>query len=107
MKSVQIVDRNGVHVNVGSNIRVERCVGRYGQVDHVEGTVEQFTDFAGAVLRLLQPARRKMRDHHVWAKPGEQMFVSLPGKVEGDRLVCFDRFEDFEHGHETWIEVIQ
>lgn len=107
MKAISILDRNGTPMTVGAKVMVQRCVGRYGRVDHVEGTIEQFVEHHGAVLRLAQPARRQMHDHDVWVRPGEQLYVSFPGKVDGDNMVCFHRFEDFEHGHETWVQVIQ
>lgn len=102
-----IVDRSGKPVAVGAKIRVQQCIGRYGQTQIVEGTISQLTEFNGAVLTLDKPARQRRHDHWVTLEPGKLFFVSLPGEFDGDRYVCARKFEDFEHGHETWVDVIQ
>ena len=101
------VDRSGILVTSGAKIRVQQCIGRYGQTQIVVGTIDQMTDYNGAVLVLTQPARQRRNDHWVFLEPGERLYVHLPGEHKDGRYVCDKKFDDVEHGHETWVDVIQ
>lgn len=103
----RILDRGGKAVEVGSLIRVQQCIGRYGQTQIVEGKIDQLTESNGAVLTLTKTARQRRHDHWVMLDIGQRLFVALPGQYDGEIYRCQHRFEDFEHGHETWVEVLQ
>lgn len=107
MNNVSIVDRKGSPVQEGLRVRVQHCIGRYGQVQIVEGVVKTLTEGLGAILVLEKAARQRRNDHFVTLEPGRQLYVCLPGRLEGkSRYVCDFKHEDFEHGHEAWVEVI-
>lgn len=87
-KHFPIYDRNGVRVCLGDTIRAQVCVGPYGQTRVIEGIVDQ--------------AHWQYCSFCINGKS-----VSTTIDFELDRLVCHRVHNDFEHGHETWAEVIK
>lgn len=92
-----VVDRHGKPVHLGDRVRVKRCTGPYGQTCIEEGVV---TEQIGGGTH---------------AQYGSVTFRTDAGKYEGAEVkyiyespvgVCADVFDDFEHGHETWLEVL-
>src|SRR4051812_37756126 len=105
-----IVDQIGKTLTVGQTIRVQRCVGPYGQTEVVEGTIEQLhSELRGATLRATKPTMTRATRTEP-ARPisvGEVFYVALPGVWVKQVYVCKRTFVDFEHGHEVWVEVLE
>jgi hypothetical protein len=76
-------DRHGVPLAAGQRIRVQRCIGRYGQTEITEGEIVSLSPWGGATLRTLQ---------------GEKYVTLIRSGYE--------KFDDFEHGHEKWTEIV-
>lgn len=93
-------DRNGITLAPGQHVRIQVCVGSYGQVAIREGEIVRVDPHSYVILR---PDRGFDEDcgrfgvHHRPA--GVEVAVTVPR--DG-----YDKFDDFEHGHETWVEVI-
>lgn len=73
-------DRHGRPVEVGDLVRVQYTAGRYGQTKIDQGRVTGLGQYGGLTL-------------------------------DGARYVCvpregYHRHVDFEHGHETWVEIV-
>jgi hypothetical protein len=73
-------DRHGRLLRLGDLVRVQHCVGRYGQTQITEGRVTALGEYGGLTL------------------DGARYVVVPP---EG-----YHRHVDFEHGHETWVEIV-
>lgn len=85
MTAPAYTDRYGRALAVGRRVRVQYCVGRYGQTDIVEGVIETlYPDLAGLTLRRAD---------------GSLKYVNIERNG-------FHKFEDFEHGHERWTEIV-
>lgn len=82
-KHYPMLDRNGRRIKLGDRIRYQHCVGRYGQTSISEALVDkphyQYGEIEGAVFHL---------------------------DFSADVLRGYNKFDDWEHGHETWVEVI-
>lgn len=76
-------DRHGRQIFVGDRLRIQYCTGRYGQTAVVTMTVET--------------------EHWPYCSIGKGR-QSLDAKRNA--LVGYYKHNDFEHGHEAWIEVI-
>lgn len=79
-----VVDRNGVRICVGDTLRVKHCVGPYGQTRTSEMTVTE--------------AHWQYCQHGVAATRFD---------FQTNTLRCASVHNDFEHGHETWAEIIK
>jgi hypothetical protein len=108
--NVTIVDRARKPLSVGQVVRVQHCVGPYGQTDIVEGKIEALhPELRGATLRLTKPTTTRA-SHDAprrLVSVGEQFYVALPGEWDGQVYLCSRVFDDFEHGHETWAEIVE
>lgn len=93
------IDRHGKPVRVGQRVRVRECIGRYGQCATREGIVKELSPYGGGTLELTEPATIYHRNHCERKNKGELAYVVIP---RGG----YEKFEDFEHGHETWIEIL-
>jgi hypothetical protein len=77
------VDRNGRTICVGDRIRFQHCTGPYGQTRISEGVVD--------------------REHYEYGAIGSAtLHYDATARVMRGRHT----HSDYEHGHETWIEVI-
>lgn len=81
-----MVDRNGQQIHVGDTIRAQVCTGRYGQTAIVETVV----------LNEHEPYGQ------IYAKTRTISFEFKNGILKGHHL-----HNDFEHGHETWCEIVK
>lgn len=97
-KHLPVFDRHGNPICIGDSIRVKRCVGRYGETITEEGIVVPQTD-----------------DNPEHADYGNFRYRNNKGKIEcagvrfdyqTQQAVCYTKHNDFEHGHERWVEVL-
>lgn len=90
-----VVDRHGVRIKVGDRLRAQVCVGRYGQTRLIETVVEQ------AHWPLGQYCTQD-------GGKGKETYV-IPVRLDGKVRVlhCATVHRDYEHGHETWAEVVK
>ena len=109
MTQIQIVDRDRKPIEVGQKLHIRHCIGPYGQTRVDQGVIEQIdTTYRGVTLRLTQPSYRQFKDHREPAAIGEQLYLSLPGEFDMQRgqFHCYRKFDDFEHAHEAWAEIV-
>ena len=81
-----LLDRNGRQLRVGDRLRAQICCGRYGRTKLVEVTVDESFYY----LPLI-------------GGPGTTVDFHL---VPGPALQAYRKFDDVEHAHESWAEVI-
>jgi len=89
-------DRHGVPLVAGQDVTVQHCVGRYGKVAQVTGTLRMIGDIGDVYVDT--------------GKQGEGNCM-YPGftpdrSIANNALRGYAKFDDFEHGHEKWIEII-
>jgi hypothetical protein len=82
-----MVDRHGRPLYKGCKIRAQVCTGRYGQTRIVEGMVDQAHYEYCCVI--------------VGEHTADFQFDSSAGLLRG-----YHKHVDFEHGHETWVDLI-
>ena len=102
-------DRHGRQLELGQHVIVQQCIGAYGQTQRVKGVLRQLDPtYQGAVLELTEPATRHLRDHNEHVPAGKLFRVSLPGRFSAadDSWTCYKVHDDFEHGHEAWVEIV-
>lgn len=80
-----MVDRNGVQLHVGDKIRAQVCVGRYGRTQLVETVVTNAHEMYGTLY---------------------SGGTSIPFAFRDGVLVGYNRHFDFDHGHETWVQIL-
>jgi hypothetical protein len=87
------IDKNRKPVVDGARVAVQHCTGRYGQTQLHEGKLLRITSTS------------------VWIEldTGDPLFI--PGVFHLDRqeaktLTGYNKHEDYEHGHETWLQVL-
>jgi hypothetical protein len=84
LHGVPMVDRYGTRLHVGDTIRYQHCTGPYGQT-RIGTTVVTESRY----------------DYPMIGHAGFE-HDSKTGTLRGYR-----KHEDFEHGHEKWVEVVQ
>jgi hypothetical protein len=82
-------DRHGIKLEVGQVVRVQHCVGRYGQTEIVEGRIADISAYGGITLDQAVSRGRSLG----------KVYVTVTRKG-------YEKFDDFEHGHEKWTEVL-
>lgn len=88
-----VLDRHGVQIKVGDQLRAQVCVGRYGQTRIIETTV---TEDHWPLCSL-----------YVAGGPYGGYSINSHFDFDGRVLRCYHQHRDFEHGHEQWAEVIK
>jgi hypothetical protein len=92
-------DRNGIILAPGQHVRIQVCTGRYGQVEIREGTITRLGAYY-VIMRTHGDFVENMgRFGMHLRRAGTEVSVNVPR--DG-----YEKFSDFEHGHETWVEVI-
>jgi hypothetical protein len=86
-------DRHGRQLEVGQIVRVQHCVGRYGQTDIVEGRIKAISPYGVVTL------------DQAWGRGSTQIVAGVV-TVTVSRT-GYDKLDDFEHGHEKWTEIIK
>lgn len=78
-----VFDRHGKRIHLGDRLRAQVSIGRFGQVRVIEVTVTEqhwyYCQFEGIATNF---------------------------DFKGQVLRCYSKWEDVEHGHELWAEVI-
>jgi hypothetical protein len=92
-----ILDKHGKRIHVGDRIRAQICVGRLGQTRIVETTV---TEAHWQYCSMSVPYRMFEGGAEQWGTIGTE--YDFADKV----LRCYHEHRDFEHGHETWAEIV-
>lgn len=93
-------DRAGRALAIGQYIRVQECVGRYGQTAIREGEIVELSRYGGATIKTAFEFHEDCGRFGVhYRAAGSLVTVSFP--FDG-----YERFDDFEHGHERWVEII-
>ena len=104
----EYIDKNGDPVECGCSVRIKFCDGPYGQTQTVEGVIEKIDQYSGAYVRLATAAVDRTRDGLRHLKPGDGMYVPLPYtyRFSDGKYICSKSHNDYEHGHEAWVEVL-
>lgn len=105
MPNLQVVDCTGIPIETGQTVDVQHCVGRYGATQITSGIVVDINMYYGLTLELTKPSVWHAKDTRITKQPGEKYYVSLSGEVVNGRYQCLSKFNDFEHGHESWVRV--
>lgn len=102
-------DRHGKEFKNGQTIRVQECIGPYGQV-------AQFTAKILAVhhpdaayltrLQLLTPRTPSVRSTGGGRPAGTEIAAQL-AEWNGKQYKAYFRNNDYDHNHETWAEIIE
>jgi hypothetical protein len=109
----ECVDRNGTRLEKGQTVRVQHCVGRYGQTRTVTGTLDGDVDLYGGMQIVLGPETRAFSDYTKFGtknyKAGEPYYVASVFSFDHatNRRVGYSKFDDYEHGHESWVEIVK
>ena len=98
-----VKDLDGVEVNPGDLVEVQHCNGRYGQTAKVCGTFEKATSF-GVYLTFDAPyTNYNGRCGSYTYKAGESVMFAL----HHDEGKFYNRHNDIEHGHVTYMKRLQ
>lgn len=84
-----MLDRHGRQIEVGDRLRAQVCIGPYGQTKVVEVVVTEAHWPYCAIYGT-----------------GPKECISTTFDFDQRVLRCATRHVDFEHGHETWAEVL-
>jgi len=95
-----VFDRNGKPICLGDRIRVKRCIGRYGQTVTEEGVVVEQSP------REDQKTQTSFGQLAYRDKNGSLQYAAVEFDRATKRGVCYHKHNDFEHGHERWVEVL-
>lgn len=85
------VDRNNLTIAEGQRVRVRHCVGRYGQCKETDGILDSMDPYGGMRLQI---AHELVYIPFTWERVDKGIFRG------------YHRHYDYEHGHETWVEII-
>jgi len=96
-----MTDRHGTPLAIGQRLRVQVCVGRYGQTAIRQGIIEELDErLSGVVLRLDAGFTENCGRFGMHYRPtGSSFFVGVERNG-------FYEHVDFEHAHKVWSEII-
>lgn len=101
-------DRHGRALAPGLRVRVCHCVGPYGQTATFAGVLEGIDEYGGVRVKLSHAHVHSTSRQCTAYKAGDSFYVaSVFGPPDAAKVIRgYRKHEDFEHGHEVWIEVI-
>lgn len=88
---IPVYDRNGLQVCLGDKLKAQKCTGRYGRVAQVDAVADEEHTRLGAVNVV----------HN-----GSGATIFFNAHLISGFDIGYKDFVDFEHGHETWIEIV-
>ena len=89
-------DRGGKVLGIGQTVRIQYCNGRYGQTRRVTCILQKIGAYGEIDVDTGKAGEGK------YLYPGFSPDKSLgQGALRG-----YHKHVDFEHGHETWIEIV-
>ncbi len=107
-------DRHGVELAPGQKVRMQVCIGRYGQTRIVTGELLQVSKYRNVTIAL-GPETIPFRESGVLVggtpfsndyKAGDiYSGCPLEYNYKTSRIEGYHKHDDFEHGHEVWLEV--
>jgi hypothetical protein len=101
-----IYDRNKKVLESGMHVEVQYCSGKYGQTQKVTGVLKEADPYGGVYI-ILDSNHHPFYKGSDYYKGGDTFYAC--GVFEHDftlkALVGYRKFEDFEHGHECWVEI--
>ena len=81
-------DKDEKPLKLGDAVEIQVLTGRYGQTKKYQGKITKMPDQYGSI-----------------ELDGEYTFQQSFKKV-GDKKVAYDKYNDYEHGHETYVKKI-
>ena len=104
-----IVDRNRTPLVSGQKVRVQFCTGRYGQTAVITGELVGTDGHGDVTVRLDHPFSHDTQKFGVHRyEAGDNFYVCDASDFDSgtQTWVGYKKHEDFEHGHEAWIEIL-
>lgn len=89
-------DRHGRPLVPGQQVVVQHCVGRYGRVKQTRGLLKSI----GSCHEVYIDTGKAGEGNCLY--PG----FNLDAKLGERAMRGYEKFTDFEHGHEKWIEIV-
>ena len=89
-------DREGIALAPGQTVTVQYCAGRYGKVRQITGVLKSI----GAWHEVYVDTGKANEGNCIYPQ------FNLDPKLGERAMRGYNRFDDFEHGHETWIKVL-
>jgi hypothetical protein len=102
---VVYLDKNPEPLEIGSKVSVRHCVGLYGQCATVSGELVSIDQCSGVRIRVDDECvedRGRLGTRHL--KPGDETYIAGVFCPDKGVQVGYRKHEDFEHGHEVWIQ---
>lgn len=96
-KGYRYFDHDGVPLELGQEVLVQHCVGRYGQVRRICGKLTRIGRYGNVYI----DTGREGEGNCLY--PG----FSADDSVGPNCMRGYERHVDFEHGHEKFIEVVR
>lgn len=104
-------DKNGLELHVGDIVRVQETSGRYGQTRSFAARLLDAVIAEGAYgLRAVIveggfTVYGSCGNSHY--SIGSEYLLQLKTTKHGDQYWCHHTNQDWEHGHDTFVEIIQ
>jgi hypothetical protein len=106
----QAYDRNGLKLEAGVQVLIQHVCGSYGQCRQVQGELVSIDRYAGITIRLAEKISPFTVFNHLGSKKyqaGDLYYCASVFTHYKDKIVGYSKFEDFEHGHEKWVEILK
>lgn len=96
-------------LKAGDTILIQHVSGSYGQCRQVKGELVEIDNYAGMTIRLAEDTPRFTVFNRLGSKnyqPGDIYYCASIFTCYPDKIIGYSKFEDFEHGHESWVEIL-
>lgn len=104
-------DRNLKPLKVGQNVKAQYCSGRYGQTELVEGELLEIVSGGGIYIKLKDGYNitQYARGGCAHYKGGDHYYVCGALHYDYNRrcYVGYHEHKDFEHGHTSFLEIVE
>lgn len=109
MNISQAYDRHQRALKAGDKILIQHVSGSYGQCRQVKGELVGIDNYAGMTIQLSEDTPEFTVFNRFGSKiyrAGDLYYCASVFTHYHDRIVGYSKFEDFEHGHENWVEIL-
>jgi hypothetical protein len=105
--NITYLDLNSRLLEIGQQVSVQHCIGSYGQCRTATGELLEVDEWSGIRIRLSHSYIQnsgKFGSRDLVA--GDEAYIASVFTYRGGIMTGYRKCEDYEHGHEVWIKII-
>ena len=105
----KLCDRRGLELKIGAHVLVQQTAGPYGQTRQFKARIESLEPLMPATIlaTILEGSWTVYGKYgNSYYEPGKRYRLQPTWTEKAGERWAYHEHHDFEHGHETWLELL-